>query len=291
MIELSGSLIRGCHPKLVSTTTYDDWYNMSLMEYYRTQSNTCHPNPADYWRYRKDKKWGWEYSVTDYKTQSIKEFHRNYNIIKKINKDICEKWYYINLFFKSIENTIDIPGLIMDYLFFDYKNKYKSKIYYHISLNHPFPLPSKAVVNPMQVFLGRLHQYGFISKKTNTCRIELTKYKKYMNKKGIFYKYESIPFSELIKYCLYKDKIEIIHPMIHIANKETLLRIVKGIYISDRHSINNKISNLLEGTNYNFTIYKSLLHNYAHPLSAEQKRRFALFPSTIDIWISDLFGW
>ena len=48
---LAASLIRGCHPTFSSKPCNDDWFLVSILDYYRVHSHQSHPHPGKYWRF------------------------------------------------------------------------------------------------------------------------------------------------------------------------------------------------------------------------------------------------
>ena len=85
---LSAKLIRGCHPTFSCCPCNDDWHMLSMFEYYRSNVGMNHPHPAKYWKYIFQLKWGWTHSITDFKTQSIKEYILISSLVKKKTKYI-----------------------------------------------------------------------------------------------------------------------------------------------------------------------------------------------------------
>ena len=288
--KISAKNIKGCHPTLTSAETYDNWAIMSLLEYYSIQTKTYHPNPADCWRYKIDNKWGWKLSITDYKTQSIKEFHKNNKIIKNLQRQFYFHLLCIHAVLKPFPNTSDIPGIITDYLYLPFKQNNIDKFKQILKEKEPTSLPCNVPINPMCVFLGRLKQFQFIHEKTNSSIIEITQW----NTAPIKYDKYTITFEQLTNACSYNKHYSYIYiktPHIIIKDKQTLLRIIYGIYKADNKNVKG-LSNLLECVNYNFTRFKcpENYNKYSAGLNEIQKGRLQL-PSTVDTWIADLFGW
>ena len=131
---LSAKLIRGCHPTFSSCPCNDDWHLISMIDYYRTNIGMNHPHPAKYWKYNFQLKWGWKHSISDFKTQSIKEYILISSLIKKkINyilislltiQRVCEK--------NNIQSS-DIMQIIHEYLFIPYMRFFKNELQTQLS--------------------------------------------------------------------------------------------------------------------------------------------------------------
>jgi hypothetical protein len=268
--KLSSSLIRGCHPTFSSTPCNDDWYLMSIIDYYRIRSEYKHPNPALYWRYTYDMKWGWNYSITDFKTHSIKEYILVSTILKKYNSNLI----HILLSVHRISPCSDVSYKIKEYLSIPNKKDYTSYILRYIrSHSLPTSLPKSPTINALQLFIGRCKYYGFLHHETNHCII---------SRKKIF-------FDDLINHCKRYPRPYIAHPYLKIQNKKTFFSILLvQIAVEDQKKYTYPVKTpLLNACHYNFTGIEN--HTFYHYIEGEQsalKQR-----SIIDTWVSDLFGW
>ena len=166
---LSASLIRGCHPTYTHDPFNEDWCLVSIIDYYRMKGHHPYPHPCKYWRYVFDLKWGWKYSIIDFKTQSIKEYLFISKQIQHIKHETSFRMYVLfTVFMHHTHNPGCLPQSILEYL---YNPSLKEEIQKYLQSHLPIRLPATHPVNPLQVFLGRCYQYGFIHKNTKGCYI------------------------------------------------------------------------------------------------------------------------
>ena len=134
--KLSASSIRGCHPYFSCVPCNDDWFLLSLIDYYRIQSMNKHPNPAYYWRYSYEMNWGWNYSITDFKTQSLKEYFFLEKVFKK--RYLNSKTKLLCIY--RIMPHIDLARNVKSYLFYTGEKEFKTNVMQYITKRYP-PTP------------------------------------------------------------------------------------------------------------------------------------------------------
>ena len=272
---LSAKLIRGCHPTFSCCPCNDDWHMLSMFEYYRSNVGMNHPHPAKYWKYIFQLKWGWTHSITDFKTQSIKEYILISSLVKKKTKYIlitlltiqraCEKHNIL---------SSDIMQIINEYLFIPYMRFFKHELKNYIDYKtQPISLPSKCYINPLQVFIGRCKQYGIIHPNTNSC----------------IYFYE-ISFEILIHCCKTIPKPNIKYDKLYIYDKRTFFLLLRCIYKKDQEFYNNERNTpFFKACHCNLSGIENDIFYKGRPIFREIK--YLKQPSIIDIWCKDLFGW
>jgi len=272
---LSAKLIRGCHPTFSSCPCNDDWHMLSMIEYYRTNVGMNHPHPAKYWKYTFQLKWGWKHSITDFKTQSIKEYNLISSLIKKkvnyilINllciQRACEKHYI---------QSSDIMRIIHEYLFIPYMKYFKYELQNYINYKtQPIVLPKIHPINPLQIFIGRCKQYGLMHPNTNSC---------------IYF--SEIPFELLIPKCKNIPKPNIKYDKLHVYDKSTFFILLRCIYKKDQEFYDNeKNTPFFQACHCNLSGIENYLYYKSAPNSREIK--YLKQPSIIDTWREDLFGW
>lgn len=267
---LSASLIRGCHPTFSCNPCNDDWYLMSIIDYYRIRSEYKHPNPASYWRYSYDMKWGWDYSITDFKTQSIKEYFLLNTILHKKEKRTSQ----IMLCVQRVLPCLDVARKVKEFLFFTNEKEFKKRIMYSLhKQNPPTPLPRMHGINSLQVFLGRCKQYGFVHKGMVSCIISR----------------KEIMLYDLISACKSLPRPHINHPYLKIQNKRKFFSmfLVQVSAQDQKQYTYPEKTPLLDACHWNLTgieneiYYKDVDESFSH-----LKKR-----SIMDVWVSDLFGW
>ena len=266
---LGGKLIRGCHPTFSVSSCQDDWLLMSILDYYRVNTSNTYPNPSKYWRFVFDMKWGWEYSRTDFKTQSIKEYFLLSRLIETMERQITFHLYCLIRVLSTYTHAKPIPKMIMNYL---YLPKFKSIIISELHRNYPpIKLPTVHPINPLQVFFGRCYQYGFIHPKTTQCYI-----------KGW------IQFSTLVNACKMIPRPHIQHPDLTIQTKKTFFYLLHMILREDQKQYtSSEHSHLYEACHYNFSGEEN--EKYYRFVSPD--KNYLKEKSVMDIWLSDLFGW
>lgn len=272
---LSAKLIRGCHPIYSSCPCNDDWHMLSMFEYYRTNVGMNHPHPAKYWKYNFQLKWGWKHSISDFKTQSIKEYFLISSLVKKKTNYIlinllciqraCEKHNIL---------SSDIMQIIHEYLFIPYMRFFKYELQNYINYKtQPISLPTKCYINPLQVFIGRCKQYGILHPKTNSC----------------IYFYE-ISFKILIHCCKTIPKTNIKYDKLHVRDKSTFFLLLRCIYKKDQEFYNNERNTpFFKACHCNLSGIQNDIFYKGRPNSREIK--YLKQPSIIDAWCEDLFGW
>lgn len=266
---LAASLIRGCHPTFSSKPCNDDWFLVSILDYYRMHHNPSHPHPGKYWRFPFDMKWGWEFSITDFKTQSIKEYIHVSKLLRKRKQERLYHMLCIQRVLSPYSNTSPLTKLIMRFICLPtLKQTMQSELRYL----PPTRLPIIHPINPIQVFLGRCYQYGFIHPKTTTCYIK-----------------KRITFAELAQHCRVMPRPYIRHPQITIHNKSTLFFLIQCIVKEDQKQyIFPTLSPLHAACHYNFSGNEN---NHYYHYNTNPKEAYLKTYSIMDIWISDLFGW
>ena len=263
--------IRGCHPTFSSTPCNDDWFLISLLDYYRIHCSHNHPHPAKYWRYAFEGKWGWNHSVTDFKTQSVKE----YIMLKKVVDSKHNEIFYILLCIHRIcsnyPNTNDVMFLIKQYLFYEYICDYQQMLLNHIEHScTPIGLPKLHPINPLQVFIGRCKQYGILHKKTNSFIVTI-----------------EISFDTLIEHCKVIPRPHVKHPYLYIHNRETFYFFIRCVHKVDVSHYDDPLHTpFLSACHSNITGVKNeIFYKYIEPSHPLKQK------SMIDSWCEDLFGW
>uniref|UniRef100_A0A6C0KKZ4 Uncharacterized protein n=1 Tax=viral metagenome TaxID=1070528 RepID=A0A6C0KKZ4_9ZZZZ len=263
--------IRGCHPIFSSTPCNDDWFLVSLLDYYRYHCTDKHPHPAKYWRYAFEGKWGWKHSLTDFKTQSIKEYIELKKYVDQKNHYIFQVLLCIQRIFESYTHTCDVIQVIQQFIFNDYICNYKEYMLKNIQDTiQPICLPKLHPINPLQVFIGRCKQYGFLHTNTNTCIVS-----------------KELSFDELIKHCNVIPRPHVKHPYLYIHNRETFYFFIRCVHKVDITHYNNE---------YKTPLFLACNHNIS---GIENKKFYQNIPnselfqqkSVIDCWCEDLFAW
>lgn len=273
--KLSAKLIRGCHPTFSSCPCNDDWHMLSMIEYYRTNIGLNHPHPAKYWKYIFELKWGWKHSISDFKTQSIKEYVL---ISQLIEKEINSIFMTLMLVHRICEShfieTFDIKQIINEYLFIPYMKYFKYELQNYINYKtQPIPLPKIHPINPLQLFIGRCKQYEILHKNTNSCI--------YFNE---------ISFNHLILHCKTIPKPNIKYDKLHIHNRISFFLLLRCIYKKDQEFYNNeKNTPFFNACHCNLSGIQNNSFYKGYPYSREMQ--YLKQPSVIDAWCEDLFGW
>lgn len=267
--------IRGCHPTFSSIPCNDDWHLLSILDYYRLQTEMKHPHPGKYWRYAYEAKWGWKHSITDFKTQSIKEYILLCQIIQEKKQEILFILLCIQRLFAKYQYNNFIPSLIKNYLFPDISD-FKG---YMLSIIHktyePIRLPYIHPINPFEVFIGRCKQYDIIHPNTNSCITE--------------HQYE-ISFDELLSYCKVLPRPHLKHPYLYIYNRISFYTMIRAIYRKDLRFYKDPMETpLFKACHYNMTGQPNT-YFYAKETIISKNVHLEQ-PSMIDAWCEDLFGW
>ena len=267
---LSASLIRGCHPTFSCNPCNEDWYLMSIIDYYRIRSEYKHPNPATYWRYSYDMKWGWDYSITDFKTQSIKE----YFLIKQLLHKKKLRAKQILLCVHRVLPCMDLTRKVKEYLFYTHEKEFKYRIMDSLrKQNPPTPLPKIQRINSLQVFIGRCKHYGFIHKDTHSCII---------SRKELF-------LVDLIECCRSLPRPHIHHPFLKIQDKKRFFSVflVQVSAKDQEHYVYPQKTPLLDACHWNLTG----IENDKYYKDIDASFNYLKERSIMDVWVSDLFGW
>ena len=267
--------IRGCHPTFSSIPCNDDWHLLSILDYYRLQTEMKHPHPGKYWRYAYEAKWGWNHSITDFKTQSIKEYILLCKIIQQKKGEILFILLCIQRMFSIYDRASFIPSLIKEFLFHDLSH-FKDYMLCIIQKTYePIQLPYIHPINPLEVFIGRCKQYDIIHANTQSCITE--------------HQYE-ISFHDLFCYCKVLPRPHIKHPYIYVYNRESFYLLIRAIYRKDLIFYNDPMeTELFKSCHYNMT---GQPNKYFYAMETIISKELHLEqPSVIDAWCEDLFGW
>ncbi len=266
---LSSKMIRGCNPTFSAESCQDEWLLMSILDYYRVNTSNLYPNPTKYWRFVFDMKWGWEYSKTDFKTHSMKEYILLSKLIETKKRQIKFHLYCLIRMFSKYIHTKPIPNMIMNYL---YLPTLKSIIRTELNSNYPpTRLPNIHPVNPLQVFFGRCYQYGFIHPETTQCYI-----------KGW------VQFSTLVNTCKLIPRPHIQHPDLIIQTKKSFFYLLHLISKEDdKQYTTPNHSHMYQACHYNFSGQDNTKYHILVSFENSHWKK----KSIMDIWVSDLFGW
>lgn len=265
---LAASLIRGCHPTFSSKPCNDDWFLVSILDYYRVHSHQSHPHPGKYWRFTFDMKWGWKESITDFKTQSVKEYILISKILRSRQREIHFHLLCVQRAFKQYSNTEPIGKLIASFLYFP---TLKQLIQHELAYLPPIRLPSIHHVNPLQIFFGRCYQYCIFHRNTTTCILNTR-----------------VDLCSISQYCRVMPRPCIIHPQLMIHNKSSFFYLLRCILKEDQQQYKfPNLSKIHEACHYNLSGIENSKYYTTFPTNDEYLKR----PSMIDAWLSDLFGW
>lgn len=267
--------IRGCHPTFSSVPCNDDWHLLSILDYYRLQTEMKHPHPGKYWRYAYEAKWGWTHSITDFKTQSIKEYILLCEVFRRKKEEILFILLCIQRAFSKYERTSFIPSLIKEYLFQDLVHFNDYMLSFIHKTYEPIRLPYIHPINPMEVFIGRCKQYYIIHSNTHSCITEPD--------------YE-ISFDELVSYCKVLPRPHLKHPYLYVYNRESFYKMIRAIYRKDLRFYDDPMETpLFKACHYNMT---GQPNKYFYATETIISKSLHLEqPSMIDAWCADLFGW
>ena len=283
--KLAVEFMRGCHPTFTYSPFNDDFFMLSIIDYYRVYCENKHPHPAKYWRFTYQSKWGWQHSITDFKTQSVKEYWYTKENINHKQKFIINTLLFLNKIFHNIPNSNDIKYVISEFLFYNFMRNFKLELKKYICKHFlPISLPYIQPINPMQVFFGRCKQYKILHEKTN----QFAMYDQNLNGNVISF-HEIIKIETIIKCCQNIPFICVKHKNLYVYNRNSFFKLLRFIHLEDRSYYEDTINTpFFRACNYNLSGIEN--HSYY------KENDLIRFPwlkqkSTIDAWCEDLFGW
>ena len=248
---MCASMIRGCHPTYSHDPCNEDWCLISILDYYRMIGTHPYPHPCKYWRFVFELKWGWKYSITDFKTHSIKEYIFMCKLKEDLQNEITFRTCGLYGAFSRYTNRPGcLPQIIMTYL---YAPNIKEELQHQLHKHAPIRLPATHPVNPLQVFFGRCYQHGLFHPNTRGCFIPGGKW---VQLDVLVYNCKTVP-----RPCIRCGNLL-------IQNRDGLLKLLYNILIEDKK-------------NYEWPHLSLFFEEMGCNSSS----------GMIDAWINDLFGW